>query len=66
MIDFEIPETLAAQNTTLQSVAESMMRPVSRQFDDQEHAVPWDYIRFMHTAMRATGSGSMAPGGART
>jgi acyl-CoA dehydrogenase len=43
-----------------------MMRPISRQFDEQEHAIPWEYIRFMHTAMRATGSGSMAPGAPRT
>jgi acyl-CoA dehydrogenase len=38
-----------------------MMRPVSRYFDEHEHEIPWDYINFMHLAMRATGAGSLAP-----
>ena len=36
----------------VQSVAENMMRPVSRYYDDQEHEVPWDYINFMHNALK--------------
>ena len=38
--------------TMVQSVAESMMRPVSRHFDDHEHEIPWDYINFMHESMK--------------
>jgi acyl-CoA dehydrogenase len=45
----------------LQTVAEEMMRPHSRYFDEHEHEVPWDYINFMHQAMRAVGAGSLAP-----
>ena len=26
-----------------------------------EHEIPWDYIEFMHTVMKATGGGSLAP-----
>jgi acyl-CoA dehydrogenase len=37
------------------------MRPVSRHFDEHEHEIPWDYINFMHEAMKATGAGSLAP-----
>ena len=30
-------------------------------FDENEHEIPWDYINFMHMAMRATGAGSLVP-----
>ncbi len=61
MIEFEVPKPIAQQSVALQTVAENMMRPVSRYFDENEHEVPWDYINFMHMAMRATGAGSLAP-----
>jgi acyl-CoA dehydrogenase len=40
----------------VQTVAENMMRPVSRHFDDHEHEIPWDYINFMHDSMKQLGS----------
>jgi acyl-CoA dehydrogenase len=61
MIDFEMPKPIAQTNYALRTVAENMMRPVSRYFDEHEHEIPWDYINFMHMAMRATGAGSLAP-----
>jgi acyl-CoA dehydrogenase len=61
MIEFEAPKPIAQQGVALQSVAENMMRPHSRYFDEHEHEIPWDYINFMHMAMRATGAGSLAP-----
>ncbi len=61
MIDFEAPKPIAQLNVALQTVAENMMRPVSRYFDENEHEIPWDYINFMHLAMRTTGAGSLAP-----
>lgn len=61
MIDFEVPKPIEQLTTALKTVAENMMRPVSRYFDEHEHEVPWDYINFMHMAMRATGAGSLAP-----
>jgi acyl-CoA dehydrogenase len=45
----------------LKTVAENMMRSVSREMDENEHDIPWDYIEFMHTAMKAMGAGSLAP-----
>jgi acyl-CoA dehydrogenase len=63
MISFEMPESIRKSNVMLQSVAENMMRPVSRHFDEEEHAIPWDYINFMHEAMKAMGAGSLAPDG---
>ncbi|MEK6750958.1 MAG: acyl-CoA dehydrogenase family protein [Chloroflexota bacterium] len=56
-IDFETPKPIAQMQTMLQSVAENMMRTTSREFDENEHGIPWDYIEFMHTAMKAAGGG---------
>jgi acyl-CoA dehydrogenase len=61
MIDFETPKPIAQQSIALTTVAENMMRTVSRYFDENEHEIPWNYINFMHMAMRATGAGSLAP-----
>lgn len=61
MIDFETPEVIKKQQYALTTVAENMMRPHSRYFDEHEHEIPWDYINFMHMAMRQTGAGSLAP-----
>lgn len=61
MIEFEAPKPIVQQSYVLKTVAENMMRPQSRYFDENEHEVPWDYINFMHMAMRATGAGSLAP-----
>jgi acyl-CoA dehydrogenase len=61
MIEFEAPKPIQQQRYLLQTVAEEMMRPHSRYFDEHEHEIPWDYINFMHQAMRAAGAGSLAP-----
>jgi acyl-CoA dehydrogenase len=60
MISFEMPKPLVQTRTVLKTVAENMMRPVSRELDDNEHEIPWAYIQFMHTATKAMGSSSMA------
>jgi acyl-CoA dehydrogenase len=61
MIDFETPKPIKQINDVVETVAINMMRPVSRQFDENEHTIPWDYINFMHTAVKAMGGTSMAP-----
>ncbi|MGD8822284.1 MAG: acyl-CoA dehydrogenase family protein [Anaerolineales bacterium] len=58
MISFEIPERIQQTITMMNTVAENMMRPVSRQMDENEHEIPWDYITFMHNAMKAMGGTS--------
>ncbi len=60
-IEFEAPKPIVQTQFVLKTVAEEMMRPHSRYFDEHEHEIPWDYIEFMHTAMKATGVGSLAP-----
>jgi len=60
-IEFEAPKPIVQTQFVLKTVAEEMMRPKSREFDEHEHAVPWDYIEFTHTAMRAMGGGGLTP-----
>jgi acyl-CoA dehydrogenase len=60
-IEFEAPKPIAQQQFMLQTVADEMMRPHSRYFDEHEHEIPFSYIEFMQSAMRATGAGSLAP-----
>jgi acyl-CoA dehydrogenase len=38
-----------------------MMRPVSRYYDENEGEIPWDYIEFMHGALKSMGSASLVP-----
>ena len=60
-IEFESPKPIVQTQYMLKTVGEEMMRPTSRYFDDHEHEIPWNYIEFMHTAMKATGGNSLAP-----
>jgi len=60
-IEFEAPKPVVQAQTMLKTVAEEMMRPKSRYYDEHEHEIPWDYIEFMHTAMKAFGGSSLAP-----
>ncbi len=62
MISFEMPEKLQQAKVLMETVAENMMRPVSRQLDENEHEIPWDYIEFMHTSQKAMGASGMTPG----
>ena len=60
-IEFEAPKPITNTQFMLKTVGEEMMRSKSRYFDENEHEIPWDYIEFMHTAMKAMGAGSLAP-----
>lgn len=60
-IEFEAPKPIAQTQFVLKTVADEMMRPKSRYFDEHEHEIPWDYIEFMHSAMRSMGGSSLAP-----
>ncbi len=61
MISFEKSKAVQQSQYLTKTVAENMMRPVSRYFDEQEHEIPWDYIEFMHGALKQMGSASLVP-----
>ena len=60
-IEFEAPKPVQQTQFVLKTVAEEMMRSRSRYFDEHEHEIPWDYIEFMHVAMKAAGGSGLAP-----
>ncbi|HAV78164.1 MAG TPA: acyl-CoA dehydrogenase [Anaerolineae bacterium] len=60
-IEFEAPKPITQAQFVLKTVADEMMRPKSRYFDEHEHEIPWDYIEFMHSAMKAMGGSALAP-----
>ena len=60
MISFEMPKPIVNVTSMTKMVAENMMRPVARYFDDHEHEIPWDYINFMHDASQQLGGGIVA------
>ena len=41
-IEFEAPKPITNAQFVLKTVAEEMMRPKSRYFDEHEHEIPWD------------------------
>jgi len=55
MISFDMPKPIINMFNMTQTVAENMMRPISRYFDDHEHEIPWDYINFMHDSLQQLG-----------
>jgi len=60
-IEFEAPKPIVQTQYVLKTVAEEMMRSHSRYFDEHEHEIPWDYIEFMHSALRAMGGSGLTP-----
>jgi acyl-CoA dehydrogenase len=59
MISFEMPESIRKTVVLMETVAENMMRPAARYYDENEHEIPWDYINFMHQAMAQMGGGGI-------
>ena len=44
MIDFSLSPKLEQQNMQMQMLAQGLMRPYSRDLDENEHEKPWDFI----------------------
>jgi acyl-CoA dehydrogenase len=53
MIDFELPERVKEQYAMSQVMAENLLRPVSRQLDENEHEKPWIFIHTIWPVVRA-------------
>jgi acyl-CoA dehydrogenase len=61
MISFEKSEAVIQAQNVIEQIAENMMRPVARHFDEEEGEIPWDFINFMHNAMKSLGQASLVP-----
>jgi acyl-CoA dehydrogenase len=46
-MDFSLSETALQRRELLHAVAENMMRPISREFDENEHSDAWDFFNTM-------------------
>ena len=57
MIEFQMPETIARQRELLRQVASGLMREQARDFDENEHKIPWDYINLMWRTGQTVGRG---------
>ncbi len=51
MIDFSVPDNIQQQVMMAQMVAEHVMRPKARYYDENEHEIPWDFIYTMWPQM---------------
>ena len=47
MIDFELSQRITNVRQMIHAVAEQMMRPISREYDEREHEKPWDFLNTM-------------------
>ncbi len=50
MIDFELEPQVLNRLQMYHSVAENMMRPISREYDEREHEDPWQFFEAMWAA----------------
>jgi acyl-CoA dehydrogenase len=58
MIDFEFEPSVKAQLKMYHAVAEGMMRPISREYDEHEHEKPWQFYEAMWSAAQNLGPGA--------
>ena len=59
MIDFEFEPQVKAQLKVYHAVAETMMRPISREYDEHEHEKPWQFFEAMWSAAQNLGPAAM-------
>ena len=67
MIDFEMPHTIQRRVEMIRTMAEGVMRPIARLYDENEHERPWDYANMVwetQKAASADGPEKGAPKGA--
>jgi acyl-CoA dehydrogenase len=53
MIDFEFEPQVVARLKMYRAVAEHMMRPISREYDEREHEKPWQFYQTMWASSQA-------------
>lgn len=66
MIDFEPDPITSATREMIRQLAVNMMRPISHEMDEHEHAEPQQYIDFMWNVMKqqaSSGAGTVFSGG---
>jgi acyl-CoA dehydrogenase len=54
MIDFELSDGIKNTRQMVHQVADQMMRPIAREYDEREHEKPWDFLNTMWAVSGAT------------
>ena len=57
MIEFKQSSAIEGVQQMTHAVAEALMRPISRQYDEQEHEKPWDFMNQMWGASKGSSFG---------
>jgi acyl-CoA dehydrogenase len=65
-MDFSLSEAALMRRQMLRMVAESLMRPISRQFDEEEHTEPWDFFNAMWMASKSNRDATAIGGDSRS
>ena len=52
-MDFSLSEAATTRAQMIRMVAEGLMRPISRQYDEEEHTEPWEFFNTMWEASRS-------------
>ncbi len=60
MIDFELEPQLLSRVQMYHAVADGLMRPISREYDECEHEKPWKFFETMWEASRGPGFEAVA------
>jgi acyl-CoA dehydrogenase len=60
MIDFELEPQVVSRLQMYHAVAENMMRPISREYDEREHEDPWQFFETMWQAQSLSEVGPAA------
>jgi acyl-CoA dehydrogenase len=60
MIDFELEPQVVSRLQMYHAVAENMMRPISREYDEREHEDPWQFFEAMWQAQSLNDVGPAA------
>src|SRR5712671_5479142 len=58
MIDFEFAPQVNVQLKMYHAIAEGMMRPISREYDEREHEKPWQFYNAMWSIAQNLGPGA--------
>ena len=51
-MDFRLSEAAISRRALMRTAAESLMRPIARQYDEEEHTDPWDFFNAMWEASK--------------
>ena len=53
-MDFALSDKAEERKAFMHMIAESLMRPISRQYDEEEHTEPWDFFNAMWEGSKDT------------